>query len=169
MNAIEFQGRAAMEQGYLYEDIEELKTPVGSFTIKSLRGKIKFSVKKNILNLACRVTDENDNEIGKIQTDTNYSILIKTDQLSVGVDYEIVFSCGKWEYCDSDEHTTCYDTIIKDWVVGIGAYDPNDQEKEDQIWKQAKEKRLLDKGYVQELEKYDESRLQDIRLRYLKS
>ena len=146
-----------MASDKIFEQIEELKTPVGAFCVFDGDKKIAFSVEKNLVDMPSEVVDENDNVIGTVNTDTNYRIVIPTDDLEIGKDYMICFSDGKWEFCDSDEHTICYDAVIGDWVVGIGAYDPNDIRKEDQIMKYSKEMGFLEQGFAKEPDEYDES------------
>lgn len=119
-----------MIQDIVYPNLREFMTPVGSFHIISDAGElIRFSVVKNPYNVPYAVCNENGEYIGTITTDTNYRMLVDASCLAIGTEYEIAFSKGIWEYCDSDEHTECYNTVIGDWAVGIGAFDPNDDEK----------------------------------------
>lgn len=149
-----------MTEEYLYTGIIKLDTPVGYFCITLDDEKIPFSVKRNGFNLPYEVTDEGNSVIGKIQTDTNYCIVIDTKRLQIGKEYTVHFCSeydNKWERCDSDEHTTCFNTVINNWVVGIGAYDPNDQEKEDQSWRYSEKMGYLKQNYVMEPPTYDEA------------
>lgn len=146
-----------MEETAIYSDIRELETPVGAFTVTSDSEKIAFSVYHNGMgDIPYGVTDDDGRVLGEIRTDTNYRIEIDANSLQIGKEYRIQFSAGTWEYCDSDERTTCYDAVIDDWAVGIGAYDPNAEEKEDQAW--AYSKKMGFQGYCQEPLQYDESR-----------
>ena len=149
-----------MAEELIFENIIKLQTPVGYFSVISGDEMITFSVKRNGIDWPSGVTDDEGNMIGEIHTDTNYCIVIDADKLQTGKTYIVKFvaSTGcKWEFCDSDEHTTCYDSIIDSWAVGIGALDPNDQEKEDQAWKYSKTKGFLQKNFIQEQPSYDES------------
>ena len=136
-------------------DISELQTPVGLFYIDDGDSHIPFSVQNNIMNFPYEIRDENDIIIDAIETENNYDIIISAKHLEIGKDYAIQFSDGIWNYLDADEYSLCFNTVIDDWVVGIGAYDPNGSEKEDQEWE--KHSKL---GYLQQLpiEEYDESR-----------
>ena len=144
---------------WVYEDIEELVTPVGVFRVSDGVGNVRFSVERNRVNNPSTVMDENNNEIGTISTETNYRIVIRTSSLETGREYVISFSAGNWEFCSSDEHTTCYSTVIGEWVVGIGAFDPNDQEKDYKTLKNAREKGYQS-GLMPTLEAYDENRFE---------
>lgn len=149
-----------MDDRYIYFNIYALITPVGEFTVTRLsdRKKVSFSVLENRFNYTHKVLNENNDIIGTINSDTNYQIEISTQNLEIGVEYMISFSSGKWEFLDSDEHTDCYSTFINGWVVGIGAYDPNDQEKFDQSWEYSKQKGYLDKHIIIEPPKFDETK-----------
>ena len=114
----------------IYTNLCELKTPVGSFRIMSDSGELlRFSVIKNPYDIPYEVFNENKECIGTITTDTNYRILIDVSCLKMDTEYDILFSKGVWNFCDSDEHTECYSTLIDNWAVGIGAFDPNDEKK----------------------------------------
>lgn len=147
-----------MEENIIYKDIDKLCTPVGEFVVASENGEhIRFSVRRNYYDIPYEVGNDPEHVIGAIQTDTNYCIEISADKLQVGIKYKVYFSEGRWEFNDSDEHTNCYSTVIADWVVGIGAYDPNDEEKEDQMWAYSKEMGYLEQRFIQAPPNYDES------------
>lgn len=146
-----------MDTKMVYKDIQKLETPVGEFTVTGESENISFSVYKNEMNFPHEVTDENGLILGQIQAETNYRIEIDAKSLKIGREYRIQFSDGIWEYCDSDERTTCYCSTIHGWVVGIGAFDPNADEKDRQMWNYSKEMGFLEKGYCQEPPQYDQS------------
>lgn len=151
-----------MEENIIYKDIDKLCTPVGEFVVASENGEhIRFSVRKNYYDIPYEVGNDPEHVIGTIQTDTNYCMEIPADKLQVGIKYKVFFSTGRWEFNDSDEHTNCYSTVIADWVVGIGAYDPNDEEKEDQMWAYSKEMGYLEQRFVQAPPNYDESKFRE--------
>lgn len=121
---------------------------------------IPFSVKRNQSDWPKNVVDEDNNLIGIIQTDTNYSIVIDVKRLQLGKEYMICFNTefdDKWEYCDSDEYTTCFSSVINGWVVGIGAYDPNSQEKMDQAYRYSEKMGYLKQNYIMHPATYDET------------
>ena len=146
-----------MSEIYKYQEITELTTPVGTFRVFSDEEKIPFSVNKNYFDIPYSVYDKNNNVIGTIHTETNFTIEISTSQLRIGKEYTISFDNGKWEYCESDEHTTCFNTVIDNWAVGIGAYDPNDQEKDNQAWNYSEKMGFLKQKYVMEPPEYNET------------
>ena len=144
---------------FIYKGIDALQTPVGCFTVSNGNERIRFSVARNCYDMPYGVYDHaSQTVIGKIHTDTNYHILIDTSKLNIGTTYTVAFSSGIWGYCDSDEHTACYSTIIGNWAVGIGAYDPNDEEKLDQALKYSEKTGLLKKNRIIEYpDQFDES------------
>jgi hypothetical protein len=83
--------------------------------------------------------------------------VLTVKELIVGEDYSIQFSRGEWKLCHSDEHTICFYTVLEDWLVGIGAYDPNDYRKYDQSWAYSKKMGFIERGFVKEPPMYDES------------
>lgn len=148
-----------MDKEYVYRNITELLTPVGSYKINDDTGKnLPFSVVKNLMDCPCEVTDDVGNIVTKLHTDTNYSIVVDSKILDVGKDYHILFSAGKWKFCDSDEHSTCFVSVIEDWAIGIGAYDPNNQEKEDQAYEYSKQMGYLKHMVIQDPPEYCESK-----------
>lgn len=144
---------------FIYKGIDALQTPVGCFTVSNGNERIRFSVARNSYDMPYGVYDYATQTVtGKIHTDTNYHILIDTSILNIGTTYTVAFSSGIWEYCDSDEHTACYCTIIGNWAVGMGAYDLNDEEKLDQALKSSEKTGLLKKNRIIEYpDQFDES------------
>ena len=130
---------------YIFRDIEELTTPVGNFSVYCVDKKIPFSVIRNNFDIPYY----------EINISNTYYILINTSVLEIGSVYKVVFSCGEWEFEDSDEHTTCYCSVIENWAVGIGAYDPNDDEETAQIFQYSK---LNGFHNLKQPDKYDESK-----------
>ena len=146
-----------MEKEYIYKHIRELNTPAGVVAVYDGDKKMPFSVVRNCMDIPYKIYGDGGEMIGTIHTETNYQIIIKSKELQIGKEYIIKFSCGKWEYCDSDEHTTCYCTTVDDWVIGIGAYDPCDYWKDEQMWKYSKQQGFLERGFCQAPPIYDES------------
>lgn len=145
-----------MKKEYVYTNIRELITPKGFFAVYDDDKKIPFSVLRNSMDMPCKVYGNHDEVVGTIHTETNYQIVIESKKLQIDKEYIIKFSCGKWEYCDSDEHTTCYCTTVNDWVIGIGTFDPCECWKEEQVWKYSKEKSVLERSFCQAPFSYDE-------------
>ncbi len=145
---------------YIFENIKKLQTPVGFFEIESAGEKTAFSVKKNIVNMPVEITDENSRKKGKIAAKTNYSIIIDAAKLQLNKDYSINFKSDHecvWKFCDSDEHTTCYNSIINGWFVGIGANDPNDETKTQQSLNYSEENAFFGGHVIKEPPEYDET------------
>lgn len=118
---------------YDFCNITELASPVGIFTVKYEEKKIPFSIKKNNFDIPFEVYDsENKNVVAMLRTETNYSLIIDLNNLEIGRTYKISFSAGKLEYFGSDEHTEALTTTINGCSVGIGMYNPNDDEEIEQ-------------------------------------
>ncbi|MDE6501418.1 MAG: hypothetical protein K2L10_04990 [Ruminococcus sp.] len=130
---------------YIFYNIKDLITPVGNFSVYYEDKKIPFSVIRNNFDIP----------YGEINISDTYYILISTSDLEIGSVYRVVFSCGEWEFEASDEHTYCYCSVIENWAVGIGAYDPNDDEKIAQIFQYSK---LNSFNTLRCPDKYDESK-----------
>lgn len=148
-----------MKAELVFKNITKLQTPVGFFSVSCEDTLIPFSVERNSFDLPSEVYDGNK-VIGTIHTDTNYCIVIDSRKLEIGKEYIVKFFANedcKWDRCDSDEHTTCFDTIIGEWAVGIGAYDPNDLKKEEQAWDYSERMGFLKQKFVQEPPTYDET------------
>lgn len=145
-----------MEDSYIFKNIRQLKTPIGYFAIYD-REAIPFSVTRNLFNLSSQVYNERGNIIGEIHTETNYTIELAAKDLEIGQEYHINFSAGTWKYCNSGQNTTCLCTIIDNWAVGIGAYDPTDSEKQQQQWAYSRQHGFLEYGNLTEPPAYDES------------
>lgn len=144
----------------IFENIVKLQTPVGFFNVMSGNDIIPFFVKRNGLDFPLELMDENNNVIGIISTETNYCMMIDVNRLQIGEDYTVRFFADtdcKWEHCDSDDYTTCYNTIIDEWVVGIGAFDPNSQEKDDQAWEYSEKMGFLKENFLQNTPAFDET------------
>ena len=101
---------------YIYENISTLSCPVGEFSVCYGKEKIPFSVRKN----------DYDVPYDDIITETNYALDIDTKLLEVNKQYDIVFYEGGLNFCCSDENTESITNTIKNWSVGIGSYDMND-------------------------------------------
>lgn len=101
---------------YIYKNIISLATPIGSFAVYHGKEKIPFSIRKNRYNVPYY----------DVTTETNYALDIDTTLLTIGKQYDIVFSEGGLHFCGSDEHTESMTTTIGSWSVGIGSFDMND-------------------------------------------
>lgn len=140
---------------YVFLDIKDLITPVGKFSVYCGDEKIPFSVVRNTFDIPCPVYNENNDVTDKINISDTYHIIISTSVLEIGSVYKVVFSCGEWEFEGSDEHTVCYCSVIENWAVGIGAYDPNDDEKTAQMFNYSK---INGFSKIMIPDKYDESK-----------
>ena len=103
---------------YIYENILSLSCPVGEFSVCHEGEKIPFCIRKN----------NYDVPYDNITTETNYALDIDTENLTVGKQYDVMFSKGGLHFCGSDEHTESLTTTIDHWSVGIGSYNMNDDD-----------------------------------------
>ena len=138
------------------QHMQKLTTPVGSFSVFCDKVMMPFCVVENKCFISAEVYDNDGSVIGTILPDSICEVLIDVKDLEVGTEYAIMFSLGKWNYCDADQHTTCYHAYIGDWVVGIGAYDPNDEEKENQARRYSVEQGFLQQGFILDPPSFDE-------------
>lgn len=138
--------------------IDELRTPCGKITIEDRSGKkLKFTLGFNPFNNNYDIhDDENSNIVDSINTKTNYKIVIPVDKLQTEEQYNLRFDGGKLEYGSGDEHTTSLVGTFDGYSVGIGAYDPNDELKEEQIWNYSKRKGYLAERTLITPPEYDE-------------
>ena len=141
-------------ENYIYENITELKTPVGYFFVSDGNVNIPFSIRKNTFNVPYQIYDNNQQVIGELNAEKNFSLIIDVNNLKLGCYYNIGFSNGTFSIGGSDEHTESIVTTIENWTVGIGAYNPNDDEELEQaIFYTGK-----DKAYIQYPPTFDEKR-----------
>ena len=101
---------------YIYENTSTLSCPVGEFFVCFGKERIPFCIRKN----------DYDVPYNGITTESNYALDIDTKLLEVNKQYDIVFSEGGLNFCCSDENTESITNTIKNWSVGIGSYDMND-------------------------------------------
>lgn len=120
------EGDVNMEK-YIFENITELKNPVGYFFVTDGNVNIPFSIRKNTFNVPYQIYDDNHQVIDEINIETNYELVIDVNKIKLGY-YYIRFSNGTFSFGGSDEETESIVTTIENWSVGIGAYNPNDKE-----------------------------------------
>ncbi len=126
---------------FIFNDIDKLITPIGSITVTHEGAPITFSVKKNSFNIPYEIYgDDRHTVTDTLQTETNYNIVIPTVALEIGKIYEIRFDGEALEIGGGDEHTLSLTATFGGYSIGIGAYDPNDNEKLDQAYQHTQEK-----------------------------
>ena len=123
-----------MEWNWIYENIDKLQTPVGYFYVTSGEDTVAFHVARNSFDVPYEIYDDHNTVIDTIHSETNYTIAVPTESLTLGKGSVIRFSAGKWDFFGPDEHTEGYTAVIDHWVVGIGGYDPNDDKKSGKDW-----------------------------------
>ena len=123
-------------QELICQNITELETPVGYFFVSDGNVNVPFSIRKNSFNVPYQIYADNQQVIDELNTETNYDLVIDVNNLKTELYYTIGFSRGTFSYGGADEHTESIVTTIDNWSLGIGAYNPNDEEEIEQstIW-----------------------------------
>lgn len=142
---------------YLFYNITELKSPVGVFSIKGGGKTVRFSVRKNTFDVPYEVC-ENEKSVLTLSSENNYILEIDIDALEAGNTYKICFSAGGMKYCASDEHTEALSVTLNGRTVGLGMYDPNDEEKLRQAFAYSKQTGCYRQGKIAAPPSYDESK-----------
>lgn len=139
---------------YIYKNITELETPVGYFFVTDEKIRIPFSIRKNTFDAPYQIYGDNRQVIEELNTETNYDLIIDINNLKIGCYYYIGFSNGTFHFGGSDEHTESVVLTTERWSVGIGSYNPNDDEELEQaIFYTGK-----DTGYIQYPPAFDETK-----------
>lgn len=135
-----------------------LRTPCGDILVVDDNNTyIPFYLRKNKFD--CPYDFEN--AAGKteiINTDTNYSLVIETASLKYGTHYRLYMPDTKLEYGDSDERTECVSGCSNGYCIAIGAYSPNDDEKQEQAYDYSEKMGFLKQRFIQDPPSFDESK-----------
>lgn len=143
---------------WIYRHIDSLLTPCGEINVTNEAGKrIRFSIKANPFDPDYHLFYGTEKE-ETLDTDTNYLLCIQTCDLSIGQVYKISLTGSRLSYGDSDEHTEAVSGTANGYSIAIGAYDPNDDEKQGQAYKRSKRSGFLSQGKIELPAKYDESK-----------
>lgn len=109
------------------ERVFELATPVGVFRVSDGERTFPFDVRKNrFVDRPWKVRNDAGIAVGAIDTDTKYNIYVPLLDLETDRDYTITFSGGSWKQLGAMDTGYCYNTVIDDWMVGIGGQDPDE-------------------------------------------
>lgn len=90
-----------------------------------------------------------------IFADANYQIYIATRDLKIEMSYTLKFYGCKFHYKAGDDHTISLTETFGEYSLGLGVYDPNDDEKMNQAYGYSKEKGYLERKFITEPRKYD--------------
>ena len=139
---------------------DNLQTPCGVIYVVDEAGKrIPFSVCKNSFD--CDYEFESSSGITKkINTDTNFSLMIKTSDLKLHAENRIYLDGIPLDFGCSGERVECVSGGNNGWFIAIGAYSPNDEEKTHQSYLYSKKSGYYEQGYIVEPMKYDESKFE---------
>lgn len=110
-----------------------LETPCGQITVTDPAGnKVAFEIQNN--SYRCDYCYENEaGDLVAVNTDTNYDLRIPISGLKDNTQYQIRLSGTKLEFNDSDERTESVAGRFNGYAIAIGDYDPNDDEKDQQM------------------------------------
>lgn len=135
-----------------------LKTPCGNIlVIDEDNAYIPFHIEKNKFDSPYEFEDV-EGKIKAINTDTNYALVIKASSLKFGTRYRIYMPNTKLEFGDSDERTECVSGCSNGYCIAIGAYSPNDDEKQEQAYAYSKKMGFLKHHFIQDPPTFDESK-----------
>ena len=152
-----WETRDFMENG-IFQDIVALSTPAGNISIRSGEQKIPFSVKKHTFNVPYAVCGADNKVLATLSTETNYDLVIATEQLETAVEYQLVFDGGTLKKNGGDEHTISLTGTFGGHAIGIGAYNPNEEEELAQAFAYSQKQGYLEQGVVRMPPVFDESK-----------
>lgn len=142
---------------WVYRQIESLPTPCGKIVVMDEAGTLcKFSVRKNPYSPDYHLFYGTPQEIA-FNTDTNYLLCVSVESLKIGHTYKICLLGAPLQYGDSDEHTQAVSGTVNGHSIAIGAYDPNDEEKEKQAYQYSAAIGSLAQKMIIDPPQYDES------------
>ena len=78
----------------VFQDILALSTPAGNISIRNGEQKIPFSVIKHAFNVPYAVCGADNKVLATLSTETNYDLIVSTEHLETGVEYQLVFDGG---------------------------------------------------------------------------
>ncbi len=146
---------------YIFKDIKRLETPVGYFSITDGKKEMPFSVKENAYSV--NIYGENDEVLREVIADTCYAVEIKTSDYEIGKIYKYSFSEQLVEVDWDDAQYSRYDTI-KNYVVGIGMFNPNEWDELDQCYEYSNKMGI--KNEILEPPSYNEKIFKKYSMRY---
>lgn len=159
-----------MKEDLIFSNLTELKTPVGIITVECLGERIHFDVVSGIFSSSYGIyAADNKTLVDRIFTDANYQICIAISDLKVGMNYTLKFHGGTLHYNAGDEHTISLTGTFGEYSLGLGAYDPNDDEKVEQAYAYSKEKGYLERKFIMEPPQYDTDNFVQYSLKVLES
>lgn len=146
-----------MQNQRIYSNIIEMVSPIGVFIITcNKRTKIPFHVER-VIDYTYPLFDNEGIQYGALENKDIYNILIPVNTLILGEEYEITFTGNPLENTISGERTYGKMGVIDNYVIGISAYDPNDDEKSNQDYQYSRDKGFLDRNIIVPKEKYNKT------------
>lgn len=153
---------------FIFKDIDKLITPIGSIIVTCEGSPITFSVERNSFYVPYEIYSDNHHTVTDIlQTEANYDIVISTAALEIGKTYEIRFDGGTLNTNCGDEHTLSLTGTFNGYSIGLGAYNPNDNEELEQAYQYSEKNGCLKKHVIQMPPQFDESRFINYALKIL--
>ncbi len=131
--------------GRQVEDIDRLITPCGEVVVTDEKGeRVLFSVRRYGFAPYRIFVGTPDEQV--IEPIANYEICIDSRRLRLGERYRIRMSGIRLEFGGADERTIGVVGTANGYSLGLGAYDPNDEEKMDQDIAASEDRLLYDKS-----------------------
>jgi len=156
---------AQMDEKTIMTSVLELNTPVGFITVECFGKKVPFDIVNGAFSSEYNIYNEsNANIVAHITAEANYQIRICRSTLKKGAQYTVRFHNGQFQYNGGDEHTISLTGTFGEYALGIGAYDPNDDEKMRQSLNYSDKKGYLAKGIIFDAKSYDTSDFTDYHL-----
>lgn len=110
-----------------------IPSPCGYIRVADASGKaIPFTIRKSAYYTEYEL-ETSKGERKLVNTDTKYDVVIDTAELALQTEYRIYLRGTTLHYGDSNEHTECVSGSANGYSIAIGAYDPNDEDKMDQM------------------------------------
>lgn len=142
----------------VFQDILAFSTPAGNISIRNGEQKIPFSVKKHAFNVPYAVCGADNKVLAALSTETNYDLVVSTEHLEIGLAYHLVFDGGTLKKNGGDEHTISLTGSFGGHAIGIGAYNPNEEEELAQAFAYSREHGYLEQGVIRMPPVFDESK-----------
>lgn len=152
-------GRGAVTRmEWIYRQINRLSTPCGEISVVDGQGrKCRFSVRNNPYQTDYRLFCGTGRE-RVLHTETNFLLCVPASELRLGETCQVRLTGTRLGFGGSDEHTEAVSGSANGCSIAIGAYDPNDDEKQRQAYEYSQQQGFLARRMILPPPQYDKSR-----------
>ena len=119
--------------------------------------KCRFSVEKNPYQADYRLFCGTGRE-RVLHTETNFLLRVPASELRLGEPCRVRLTGTRLGFGGSDEHTEAVSGSANGYSIALGAYDPNDDEKQRQAYVYSQQQGLLARRVILPPPQYDKSR-----------